>query len=927
MPRLIGMVFYGCDAGWGDRCALRAVSMLQVSCGKCSKKLRLNDELLGRRVRCPACRNVVVVPVSEPEGSELPFWMQAFLGACGLIAILVIASIWIGTTGSVLVALSLVGFSFAVVHRDRLHGLGCLVAATLKKRPEQVLNRPLVKAVDTFQERLDRTEAVPQQVASTERMSAMVEPVASSVRPQHKPTRASSQDREELVEIRTAASTASRNTVSPQQAQPRASWFRKPRKSDVRFYGPGTVIRLEGRTIESPLVYYVEGTLSAPTDASLIESGLTVSKHDRGYVSELPYWPTYRESTPEQRKRYLTWLTTGRCRTDVAVSYPFIYFYGLERRVLIDRRDHAEILREVLRLLPIYEGSRSFQRYGSAFIWTVIATSPEPLPEDLLREAIASTTYWNEDNLTVLLSHYFSNSHPIPPEVAFIAAEHDPRTPRSVVVRRHSDRFRELFVRRYTEKFMKGMLLRAAKNQKRFCYSPASATLGYDFYGSYSTPIELPNTLGISSQFKPLIEIWSSAIDDLKLFDRAHRKAAGEQMTAVMYESLPVELRGEDHPHFEKWYEIINRSVDQSGWSLVPVGELAAIRGIAIRAKLTKTQCEELLRAADSMELAIEPDFRLTGQTYRWNELVSIFPREESLDQQDNSYHAASILLRLGMTIAAADGEVVTSEISTVTTHLEERFQLTPQSSVRLEHLSHVLTRCPCDDTRIAKQIQHLPIGDREVIGAFLVAVAAADEIVTSEEVKALKKTFRNLGLSASTLDGLASGKVSVEGAPDSDSDQLVLDPDRIRHILAETERVADLLKSVMINDETSDEEDFPPNQVTAFRADQAAAATLSKRHLQPETSPSDSAAPNLVAASHPVLEGLQPRYHDFVKALITRPHWNSAEFESLARQHRLLPQGAVDSINEWSSDRFGDFLIESDENRVIVQLDLLPTE
>lgn len=179
----------------------------------------------------------------------------------------------------------------------------------------------------------------------------------------------------------------------------------------------------------------------------------------------------------------------------------------------------------------------------------------------------------------------------------------------------------------------------------------------------------------------------------------------------------------------------------------------------------------------------------------------------------------------------------------------------------------------------------------------------------------------------ASTLDGLASGKVSVEGAPDSDSDQLVLDPDRIRHILAETERVADLLKSVMINDETSDEEDFPPNQVTAFRADQAAAATLSKRHLQPETSPSDSAAPNLVAASHPVLEGLQPRYHDFVKALITRPHWNSAEFESLARQHRLLPQGAVDSINEWSSDRFGDFLIESDENRVIVQLDLLPTE
>ena len=909
--------------------------MLKISCDKCNKKLRLDDKLLGRRVRCPACRSVIVVPLpEEPIDSQMPFWMQAFLGVCGLIAALVIASLWIGAAGSVLVAVLIVGATFAILHRDRVYGWGKATKTAVLRTIETTQNslqKPATDSpsADSHSRQILSVEIPLQAETLPDRTPKKTEAVVSALHSRERSTRNTGRDTDELVEIRVAAPAATpvRNVDSEIPSSSGLGWFRSPKSSDVRFYGPSTVIRLEGRTIESPLVYYVDGTLHAPLDASLIESGLRVAKYDNGYVDDLPYWPTYRGSTPEQRKRYLDWLTSGRCRPDVSVSYPFIYFYGLERRALIDRRDHEAILREVLRLLPIYQASRSFQRYGSAFIWTVIATLPEPLPADLLQKTIASTSYWNEDNLSVLLGHYHANSCPLPPEVAYIAAEHDPRTPRSVVVRRHPDRFRELFVRRCSEKFGGGMMLRAAKNTKRFCYSPASATLGHEYSGSYSAPISLPNTLGLSSQFKPLIEIWSSAIDDLKLFDRAHRKSSDKQMTAAMYESLPVELRGEDHPHFEMWYAVINRNVDDAGWSLVPVGELAAVRGIAERSRLTKSQSEELVRAADSMELAIEPDCRLTGQTYRWNELISVFPREESLDLQDSSYHAASILLRLGMTIAAADGAVDASEINAVTSHLEERFHLTQQSSIRLEHLSQVLTRCPSDDTRIAKQIQHLPLSDREVIGAFLVAVAAADEIVTSEEVKALRKTFRNLGLDASTLNGLASGRVAVDGAADSDTDQLVLDPDRIRQILAETDRVAKLLKTVMISDEVSDEAQPPHIVVPPSNSPTSGLGPSLPSQFETSIATKAVLAKSGISIAETMMEGLHSRYHAFLQTLISRSQWTAAEFESIARQNRLMPQGAIDSVNEWSNDRFGDFLIESDGGEVTVHLELLTTE
>ena len=56
---------------------------------------------------------------------------------------------------------------------------------------------------------------------------------------------------------------------------------------------------------------------------------------------------------------------------------------------------------------------------------------------------------------------------------------------------------------------------------------------------------------------------------------------------------------------------------------------------------------------------------------------------------------------------------------------------------------------------------------------------------------------------------------------------------------------------------------------------------------------------------------GLDEKHSAFLGELISRPHWDVQEYNLLASQFRLLPQGAVETVNEWSFNRFGDLLIE----------------
>jgi uncharacterized tellurite resistance protein B-like protein len=679
-----------------------------------------------------------------------------------------------------------------------------------------------------------------------------------------------------------------------------------------KFYGPHTALKFERGEVESPLIYLVQGTLADAPDASLIEAGLPVSIKRPNQVKDLPYWPSYRGASPQQRAVYIDWLVGGRQDPSVPIGYVFIYFYGLERRVIAENADHAAIVAELLRLLPIYSKSRSFVGRATDLLWAAIwlGLNAGTVSQAELKSALLQTTDWSEEIRRLSLACCYLAKLPLSAKIAYRLTSYDRQAPQSVVVKREPDLHQLAFCKRFDASFLSGLELQVSKRTWPFQYCAASATLrrmGRD--AGFRWPI--PDVAGAPAQFRRLVEFWTQAIDELRLYDRRHSKAGDAQVTAEMFEALPPELRQGDHPHFDAWYQVLNRSVTEDGWTLIPAGELARVEGLPPRKKLTKSQSAQLAKTACFMGLAVEPDVRITGRPYAWDEIVSVFPLAEELPNDVTAYQGASVLLDLGVAIAAADGVIDENELRRITSHLESQFALSQQDSARLEHLRHLRTKHPTDNFSAARALRtHLTVEQRRLIGEYLVGIAAADERILPEEVDALRRAYRELGLESADLDSLlASVSVSPTAAqqPDRAGQEFRLDMTRINSIMAETAKVTEFLKAALVDD-TEEEE-------SALSKPSAEAST-------PQASVPLEGVPQ--APVDPRFEGLSNRYVPFASIAIEQATWTRSALDTAARQQGLMLGAAVEAINEWAYEHLGDALLIEDNDQVLAQRELL---
>ena len=359
-------------------------------------------------------------------------------------------------------------------------------------------------------------------------------------------------------------------------------------------------------------------------------------------------------------------------------------------------------------------------------------------------------------------------------------------------------------------------------------------------------------------------------------------------MTAEVYESLPEALREGDHPEFNDWMRVWEEHVDSDGWPIVPASSLAALKQIPPRGTLTKTQCSKLLTTADAVGLGVEPDARITGKNYKWDERLALFFLEDETGCNETSYLAASVLLRMGATVAAADGSIDKEELEFIAEHLEGQFDLSDADSKRLERLEYLLLHSQSGDISVTKTLtKRLTHKERLLVGEFLVGVAAADEVVTSDEVKALRKAYRSLDLEESELDELlarhASAKVgATPDAADKAGGELRLDMTAVSRIMTETRQVAEVLRQAMSEDGSEE----TPAASTAVAP------------------PPEVTAPRAVAAEP---EGIDPRYQPFLTELMTRQEWTGEELRQLADRCGVMLAGAVEAVNEWSLEEHGD--------------------
>lgn len=109
-------------------------------------------------------------------------------------------------------------------------------------------------------------------------------------------------------------------------------------------------------------------SFSSSEEPSLIYMKLPISDVN-GNIERPPYFPTYRELTPEQRGMY--WKLLANPYDDsIDIGYVFILYYGLERYLMTDKYEEAIDL--ILKLRDVHQ-NKSFQSYtANAVILTCL---------------------------------------------------------------------------------------------------------------------------------------------------------------------------------------------------------------------------------------------------------------------------------------------------------------------------------------------------------------------------------------------------------------------------------------------------------------------------------------------------------------------------------------------------------------------------
>ncbi len=303
---------------------------------------------------------------------------------------------------------------------------------------------------------------------------------------------------------------------------------------------PGSRVVVHGHVLADGLVYLGRADAKEPSciDPDLAVGGPVDDREDLGF------WPSYEAITPAQRVAYLRWLSSGRRTPDVSIGYVFLFFYGLERRVVLDRHTDQEvwdevplIAAEVRALLEVYGSQVAFRRYATAFLdlLELVAAPSRPSPDEFDVPSRGEQRWPPPMTIRRAMSAHVVHGCPIPWSWALAWAWHGADVDWAEPVARW-DEFEGHFAARYQEQYGEGLVLRPTKRNLRVRYEAASEVLESTAFHRR----ELPEAFGRESR-RELAAFVQSAIDDFEPPIQSATYAA-----AVAFVELAMALSGKD---------------------------------------------------------------------------------------------------------------------------------------------------------------------------------------------------------------------------------------------------------------------------------------------------------------------------------------------------------------------------------------------
>jgi uncharacterized tellurite resistance protein B-like protein len=675
--------------------------------------------------------------------------------------------------------------------------------------------------------------------------------------------------------------------------------------ADDCWVSAGRDVTVAGYIVAGGMVYVGRGLRSAAglrVEPALVDPTLPVKRSNPDRSGDgMTYWPSYTSIPPECRSAYLEWLASGRRDPSACIGYVFLFFYGLERRALADarqsdtaRRELPGIAKEVRELLQVYADNRSFRRYATQLLDLVNAMTTDgrasTVPTDVSTNELAAS-------LRVGLGRLAAAGKPLPPDWALSWFLVDRETSTAMAIRRCFREFGSLFRARYVREHGEGLLLKPKRSQLQMTVTPASATFG----GPVQISMNVPDVSDLTVPLSQLRNIGMSCASDLDAFSRWVGRNPDSPRTLAAVALLPPELvntnDSDEAGGLWRWVE-----------STMATGDRAVVKTDALLdhcpsfgvGKLSKSEAVLLAQLIEKGGFGIEPDVRFGGTPLAPGATAVLFklaPGSPTIASP--SYVAATILLHLAVAVSAADGSISRSEEEHLKEHIQRGLALSDGERLRLSaHLAWLITSPP-SLSGLKKRLEPLDTRQRASIADFIIGVAGADGQISPDEIKTLGKVYPMLGLDAaavySHVHAMTAGVATelVEPQPTTSvpaqrtadfripsrpepTKGVRLDMAAVNAKLAASAQIATILEDIFTDDDNVDVRPPAPTTPTAGKLPAAHAALLSR--------------------------------------LVARSEWSRSDFEVNAVELGLMPDAAIDHLNEAAFEQAGAPVLEGDD-------------
>ncbi|MCK4580313.1 MAG: TerB N-terminal domain-containing protein, partial [Dehalococcoidia bacterium] len=465
---------------------------------------------------------------------------------------------------------------------------------------------------------------------------------------------------------------------------------KRNRGNDAKWLTPGNEVVVAGHSLSSGFVYvcdYPSNVSSRWSDPSLINRSLPVNAR-APRTQEIGYWPSYSGLSPGHRAGYLAWLTAGRSAENVEPGYLFVFFYGLERRVLDELMPRTldemtpkgtwseeidAIAGEVTRLMLLNPNCRSFQMYAGSFVDFLACYKARILGEQIASPTAIANQWDVPPKVRVGLGQLAKAGEPIPARWALSWAYSAPSISLRTPARRCRQQFEVLFTRLYTDRYGEGMVIPPNKTPLTVEYRAASAGV---FRRQVQLFMGLPDVTILKRPVDKLSKIVEECTSLLDEYSRALGRKSADTLRGYLPALLPRELLEQatigEVARLRAW---LQESVAPETITTTSASEILSRFQNESPDKLSRRLWELTVLLVGKLGYGVEPNPRYGGKHPSLSGTVCLFRDHWEPERHLSSeFKVASALLPFAVMVCASDGAT------------EAELELISEQLSRLEH-------------------------------------------------------------------------------------------------------------------------------------------------------------------------------------------------------------------------------------------------